>query len=372
MKRKCKNVDITSMKFICDAVQDCLNHKTTEKLNRKRTRKYLNEHDNDINKIALEIQNEIKNRNLVLEPVRYVNIIDRSNGKERVLTVESIKQQMMDYIAYRALSELDSRFGYYQINVRQGGSPLMAMRYVQGWMKGKNVKYVVQMDVHKCYPSISKENMMKWLERHVNNSDLLWLINELLSTCEIGLPIGSYLSIKLCALYMSDLYHYTERNFRYYRRGKEHRAVLHQLFYLDDVFLFGSNARKLTESAKEFIAEASRMGLSIKPTWKMICLKENREDTHIDILGYRVYHNRITMRRRDYLKCRKSLRKYKKSACIKNARTIVALSGMFLKYTDSIKLSRKYNANFYINKARKEISRYDKSNISRETSRSYC
>lgn len=125
---------------------------------------------------------------------------------------------------------------------------------------------------------------------------------------------------------MSDLYHYTERNFRYYRRGKEHRAVLHQLFYLDDVFLFGSNARKLTEATKAFIAEASRMGLSIKPTWKMICLKENREDTHIDILGYRVYHNRITMRRRDYLKCRKSLRKYKRSACIKNARTIVALS----------------------------------------------
>ena len=48
------------------------------------------------------------------------------------------------------------------------------------------------------------------------------------------------------------------------------------------------------------------------------------------------------------------------------------LCGMFLKYTDSIKFSRKYNADFYINKASKEISRYDKSSINRETRRSYC
>ena len=103
MKRKCKNVDITSMKFICDAVQDCLNHKTTEKLNRKRTRKYLDEHDNDINKIALEIQNEIKNRNLVRYAHRYIMlscISQQNNHEEKRLSqmqkvIEKVQEECM-------------------------------------------------------------------------------------------------------------------------------------------------------------------------------------------------------------------------------------------------------------------------------------
>lgn len=361
MKRKCKNIDITNIDFIEQAIVDCLNHKTMEKKMRKATDAYMLAHNYDIHVIALELQSEILHKKLVLEHVKYVDIIDRSNGKKRTLTVEHIKQQFYDYIAYHALNDLNSTLGYYQINVRRKGSPLMAVRYVQGWLEDKNVKYVAQMDAHKCYPSISKENIMKWLNKHVKNDKLLWLVESLLSTCSKGLPIGSYLSIKLCALYMSTLYHYAESNFRYYRRGKEHRAVLHQLFYLDDIFFFGSNARRLTEATRTFIAKAKELGIEIKRTWKMICLKKNRENTHLDTLGYRVYHNRVTMRRRNYVKCRKAIRRYKKKPNEHNSRSLIAMYGLFPKHTNSNKFREKYNADYYYKEAKERVSRYDKS-----------
>lgn len=359
MKRKCKNVHIDNLKFIENAIQDCISHKTDTKLRHRGYYELLDKYGND-HGIALELQKEIREHKLILPPVKYVDIIDSGNGKQRTLMIEHIKQQFCDYIAYHGLSELYSRFGEYQINVREHGSPLMAMKYVQGWMKDKNIRYVAQLDIKKCYPSITRENMMAWLKKHVKNDDLLWLIDQLLSTCAIGLPIGSRLSINLCALYLSDIYHYIEHNYFIYRKGKKNHIVKHFLFYLDDVFLFGSNARQLTKVVNDLINLYKTKGLTIKPDWKMICLKINGNDTHIDVLGYKVYHNRITMRRRDYLKLRKAIRNCKKHPKnVRYARTLISLYGMFVKFTNSHKFVQKYNAMKIYLKARKRVSEYD-------------
>lgn len=372
MKRKCKNVHIDDIKFIEMAIQDCISHKTEKKLLHRGYYELLDEYG-DIHGIALELQKEIREHNLILPPVKYVDIIDSGNGKQRTLMIEHIKQQFCDYIAFHGLSELYSRFGEYQINVREHGSPLMAMRYVQGWLKDKSIKYVAQLDIKKCYPSITKDNMMDWLYKHVKNDDLLWLIDQLLSTCAIGLPIGSRLSINLCALYLSDIYHHIENNYFTFRHGKKSHIIKHFIFYLDDVFLFGSNARQLTKVVNDLMHLYKTKGLTIKPDWRMICLKANRNDTHIDILGFNVYHNRITMRRRDYLKTRKAIRKCRRfPSNIKFARTLISLYGMFVLHTSSHKFIEKYNAMKIYLKARKEVSKHDtESTIFRKTKPCY-
>ena len=366
MKRKCKNVDITDLAFIENAMEDCLKHKSQKQLKKKDWQGLLGRYGNFYG-IASELRNEIRNRSLNLEPTKEVQIVDRSNGKQRILTIEHIKQQFYDYIAVHGLSELYSRYGYYQINVRKHGSPLMAVRYVQGWMRDKSIKYVVQMDIRKCYPSITHENIMSWLRKHVANDTLLWLIDTLLSTSNIGLPIGSRLSIELCALYLSDVYHHIESNYFYFRKGKKARIFKHWIFYLDDVFLFGSNARKMTSAVQELIQAYASLGLTIKPDWKIICLKKSRKDTHIDMLGYRVYHNRITMRRRDYVKVKRSLRRFKNDiGNLNKAQGYIAMYGLFVKHTDSNKFRKKYNADKYYKQARKVVSTYAKSEFFRK------
>ena len=97
------------------------------------------------------------------------------------------------------------------------------------------------------------------------------------------------------------MYHHIESNYYYTRKSKKIRVFKHWIFYLDDVFLFGSNARKMFSASNELIKFYGSIGLEIKPDWKIICLKSNMDDTHIDMLGYKVYHDRITIRRRDYI-----------------------------------------------------------------------
>ena len=368
MKRKCKKIDITNLDYIKMCIDNWYSNKSGKKKSKPSVIEILTRYGNE-DGLARQIQIELKNRCLELEPVRIVNIIDKSNGKERELTIESPKRQICNYIASNALKELDSRCGFYQINMREDGSALMAAKYVKGWMNDESLKYVAHLDVKKCYPSITRENMMQWLRKHVANEDLLWLVDYLLSATDC-LSIGSFLSIRLCGLYMSDAYHYVQQNFSYFRKGKRIKTVKHVLIYLDDIFLFSSNARKLTNCVKDVIDYFLSIGLSIKNTWNMICLKGC--DAHIDILGYKIYHNRITMRRRDYLKTKKSLRDFKKHPkSNKKAMSFVAHHGLFVKHTNSIKFRKKYNVDFYYKLARKVISNYAKSNICKKTERCF-
>ena len=360
MKRKCKGINISDINYIKSCIYDWYDHKSGKKKQKKSVQEILVRYDG-IDGLAAQLQREIESKHLDLEKIRTADIIDKSNGKPRKLTIESPKRQIYNYIASNALKDLDSRCGFYQINMCEGGSPLMAVKYVKQWMKDKSIKYVAHLDVKKCYPSITKENMMQWLKKHAANDDLLWLIDQLLE--EPGcLPIGSFLSIRLCGLYMSDAYHFIENNFKYFRKGKSLKAIKHQLFYLDDIFLFSSNARKLLNSIKEINEYFETVGLKIKETWKIISLKG--KDAHIDILGYKVYRNRVTMRRRDYLKAKKSLRDFKRHrrSC-KKAMSYISHYGLFLSKTNSIKFRKKYNADHYYRLARKVVSKHAKGNF---------
>lgn len=355
MKRKCKNIDITNYDFIRSSVTDCLAHKRNRQMNRKDI-KTIFEKYNDVDGVAAMIQSELINRKLDLDPIRYKTIIDRGNGKERNIAIEGIHQQFLDYVASHALMQgIGSYIGHYQIACRKGCGSIMASHLVQNWIKDKKSRYCIKADLRHCYESITHADMEKWLKKHVNNEPLLWLTHQLLGTVREGLPIGSMLSITLSALYIADLYHHIEDHYFLTRRGKKTHVIAHQLFYLDDIYLFGSNAKELHKAMKDIVVYASSMGLTIKPDWITICLNK----TAVPVLGYRVREDRITMVRKNYLAVKKSLRKFKREPNDKNARSLNSYWGM-LKYSNSKKFCEKYNVYAVMRSARKVVSLHDK------------
>ena len=97
----------------------------------------------------------------------------------------------------------------------------------------------------------------------------MWLVDTLLKTFRKGLSIGSYLSQFLCNLYMSQLYHeISERMYhiRKRRAGGAERVnlVKHVLFYMDDIYITGTNAKLLNMAAKRIVSYAAKMGMTIK------------------------------------------------------------------------------------------------------------
>lgn len=392
MKRKCRNIDITDKQFVIRAIQDCMGHKSSRKMSRQDIHRIFSMYQTD-ERIADVLISEIKSRNISVNQIRYEERIDRSNGKARVIAIEDVKQQFYDYIAYNGLSELDSYIGHYQIACRKDMGPLFGAHIVQQWAREKDVRYAIKADIRKCYPSITHDNMMWWLRDHVANDALLWLIEELLKLSEAGrptpslqeklkddpelqeqfesvkhgLPIGSYLSIKLCALYMADLYHHCEGRYFAERRGIRKNTYKHVMINLDDIYLFGTNANQMNRAMRDVVEFAASKGLTIKPNWQLISLNHSDNDAHIDVLGYRVYRDRITMRPRNYRKLKHSIAAFNSHPTVRNARSLIARNGMFIPHTNSARFCDKYNVHSATKKARKVISHHDKGKICRET-----
>lgn len=388
MKHKCKNIDITDHDFILRAIYECNSQKTKKEMQRHDIQRlYKKCHNED--GIANYLRDKIVNRNLDLPNVRYDIRIDKSNGKIRILAIEDIEQQYLDYIAHNALDELESYIGHYQIACEKGQGPLYGARIIQQWIKELDVNYVIKADVKKCYPSIRHAEMIAWLQAHVKNDPLIWLISELLKHMENGdytvflkkcmranpknrervekakkgLPIGSYLSIRLCALYLADVYHHCEGNYFVTRRKKKRNIFKHIMFNMDDMYFFGSNAKAMSRAMRDTIKFASAKNLTIKSDWQMITLSKKDKDAHIDALGYRVYRDRITMRSRNYHKIRRAMGNFKSHTNIDNARSLMARYGMFIKDINSFRFCQKYNVYPKLRLARKVISDYDKSEI---------
>lgn len=148
----------------------------------------------------------------------------------------------------------------------KGRGPRKGNEKIYKWMRDKTLRYYGKFDVKKCFESISREKMMEFLSRYIKNDPLLWLVDTLLKTFRKGLSIGSYLSQFLCNLYMSQLYHeISERMYhiRKRRAGGAERVnlVKHVLFYMDDIYITGTNAKLLNMAAKELYPMLPKWGL---------------------------------------------------------------------------------------------------------------
>lgn len=131
---------------------------------------------------------------------------------------------------------------------------------------------------------------------------------------------------------------------------------------LDDIYIFGSNAKEMNRAfAGVMKFSKENLGLEIKHDWKMLSFSRNDINAHIDALGYRIYRNRVTMRRRNYVKLKASARRFSKTHSVRDARSFLAREGMFARHTDSRHFCEKYNIYHLKRKARKVVSSHDKS-----------
>ena len=356
MKRLCKDVDITDRGLISKAVYACL----SKKYKRNDVVKYLSQVSGikqeyirciyyrygkkamyPFTEIVIsKIQNEIKSGNISFPEIWYREKVDGSSGKIRRIGIQNIKQQLYDYIAVEGLKPVLKRIGEYQYASIEGRGTVKGKEVISHWIRNRNMRYFVKLDVRKCFESIDQNKMMEYLRRLVKNEPLLDLIELLLRSFERGLSIGSYLSQYLCNLYMSILYHEIMENMYRVRRGKRgekrDNLVRHCLIYMDDILLIGSRKRNLEKAVNLTVQKASEMGLQIKPNYQV----KQIEGNNIDMLGYKIYRTHIEIRGRTYLRVRRAFRRARKCLTEAVAKKCLSYNG-YLKHADSRRMQRK-------------------------------
>lgn len=367
MKKKCKNIDISDLNFIENAVNKCLVNKSKK---RKDIVKILEQYG-DTHNIALQLQKEIVERKLVLPPIQYRRKYDEASQKWRNIGLQNIKQQMYDYIAVAGLEELLRRIGKYQCASIKGRGQIYCARAVYGHIQDKKIKYACKFDVKKYYESINHDILMKWLKKYVKNEPLLWLIETLVRTFKKGLSIGSYLSQHLANLFLSDIYHeISEKSFRirHKKNGEDLRVnYVNKIFlYMDDILLLGTNSKDMMRAAERIVYLLGQKELTVKPSWR--CFKI--EDSFIDICGYRIYKDHITVRRNTLKKIRRAFVRFeRKPNNLDLARRVISYYGI-LKYSDCYKFKQKYKVAKLHNRARRALSNENKK--FGKTSKSRC
>lgn len=394
MKKYCKNIDITERELISRAVYRCIDNKYTRSDTLCMFEEYSGVKCELICKLIKEygkyivyplvetvidgIQQELINKKIVIKQIWYSEKVDPSSFKIRRIGIQDIKQQIYDYIAVEGLSPFFCRIGEYQCAAIKGRGQIKGVNIIKRWMRNKNIRYAGKADIRKCYESISKRQIMRFLKKHIKNDLLLWLINKLISTFEFGLSIGSYLSQFLCNLYMSQLYHEISENMyrvRKHRDGTSERVnlVKHVIFYMDDILILGTNAKDVHKAMSLIIKYADKkMGLEIKPSWTVFMTKiedkKNDVGQFIDMMGFRIYRWHVTIRRRvfkrirrNYMRVRKMIKTHKKIPII-YAKRCISYNGQ-IKNSDSFKFKRKYHVNEIIKVCKKVVRKYDKGKI---------
>lgn len=318
-----------------------------------------------VNYIAREIYIEIKTKNIELAPIKYDERYDNSSKKIRKIGISSMKQQCYDYIAVNACKQMFlAKIGHYQCASLKDKGQIFGKNAIETWIRTnpKKCQWVFKADVKKFYPSVNHNIIKKFLDRDIKNNDVKYILFTLIDTYDEGLCIGSYLCQFLANYLLSYAYHYVTEQLYTERRGKRQNLVHHTLFYMDDILLLGSSKKNVKKASKQLEAYLNNvLNLELKPTYQLFPL----DSRPIDMMGYKIYTFKTTIRKRIFNRANKVYLKSKSNnfeLSVQDAYKVVSYYGYF-KHSWSKKYLKKLKLDKTLKIAKEVISNESKNNI---------
>lgn len=140
---------------------------------------------------------------------------------------------------------------------------------------------------------------------------------------------GNFTSQWFANFYLQDLDHYI----------KEQLHVKYYIRYMDDMVLFSRNKKEL-HKIKDLIDKfLENEGLQLKENWQLFKV----DSRPLDFLGYRFYRGYTTLRRSNFLRIKRRVKKIVKRGYIRltDANSIISYHG-WLSHCDSFNYRNKY------------------------------
>jgi retron-type reverse transcriptase len=179
----------------------------------------------------------------------------------------------------------------------------------------KKNRYVLKCDIRKYFLRIDHGILFSMVSRKIKCPDTLWLVKKIIRSRESdreaeyfrsddlfapvhrrkGIPIGNLTSQFFANLYLNDFDHFVKEGLRarYYIR------------YCDDFVLFGNSKKWLNQAKMEITSYLETLRLRLHENKNRIY----RVTDGVDFLGYRIFPERILVRKTIVKRYRKRLRK---------------------------------------------------------------
>lgn len=166
-----------------------------------------------------------------------------------------------------------------------------AARTMRRWRDGYRGKrfYVAELDLKKFYASIDHDILKGLLRRRIRDKRYLEILFRVIDACPEGLPLGNYTSPWFANFYFSDADNFILQELK----------PDHYLRYMDNLYLFSRNKRKLhamVRALDEWVRR--RLKLRLKENWQVYRFEDKSgRGRAINALGFMVHRNRVTIRK---------------------------------------------------------------------------
>lgn len=203
-------------------------------------------------------------------------------------------------------------------------------RRIEKMLRNNDVKYCLQLDIQKYYPSIDNEILKSIIRKKIADPDVLWLLDEIIDSVQ-GVPIGNYLSQYFGNIYLAYFDHWV----------KEKLKIKYYLRYADDIILMHDDKDYLQYCFVkiEYYLEKN-LKLKIKGNYQVYPIRKRR----IDFLGFKFDLRKTYLRKRLARNFKKAAKKYNDGDASK-AKSLTSYFG-WMKHSDSWNLWNKYITDF--------------------------
>lgn len=297
---------------------------------------------------ALQIQKMLKEKSYIPSPYYEMKIRDGAKKKERtIFKPEFYPDQCIHWALMLQLEPilLKGMYDYCCASIKGRGINY-GMRYIKKILvrDRKYTKYCLKLDIKHFYPSVNKEILKKKFRKKIKDPDMLWLIDSIIDSSKEGLPIGNYTSQWFANFYLEDLDHYI----------KETLKVKYYIRYMDDMVLFSNNKKELKKVKLAIDDFLKKEDLRIKENWALF----KTESRPLDFLGYRFYRGYTTLRRGNFLRIKRRIKKIYKKENLNYHDSCAVISYLgWIKHSDSYNYRQRYIEPYINLEACKEVIR---------------
>ena len=170
------------------------------------------EYNNNLEKNIENIVTKLKNMSYRPSPARKVNI-PKANGKMRGLAIANFEDKIVQLAVKKIVEAIfEPKFTNNMFGFRPNRGCHEALKYLNYCIESKYTSYILDADIKGYFDNINHDKLIKCLEMHIKDPNLLRLIKRFLKAgimeCgtyikgEKGTPQGSILSPVLANIYM--------------------------------------------------------------------------------------------------------------------------------------------------------------------------
>ena len=170
------------------------------------------EYNNNLEKNIENLVTKLKNMSYRPSPARKVNI-PKANGKMRGLAIANFEDKIVQLAVKKIVEAIfEPKFTNNMFGFRPNRGCHEALKYLNYCIESKYTSYILDADIKGYFDNINHDKLIKCLEMHIKDPNLLRLIKRFLKAgimeCgtyikgEKGTPQGSILSPVLANIYM--------------------------------------------------------------------------------------------------------------------------------------------------------------------------